>query len=388
LLADVHFARGEHLRGLDVLTRLKAQAPEADEAVEERARRFRHELATGELEGLVSPKLRAELETRLSALVGEAALLERMRIRLALSRESLIGRMEQILAGRDAVDDETLDELEELLITSDVGAQTSLAIVGKLRKQVAGGRLTTPDELRRELREQMLAILGQSSGRLELRPGPPTVILMVGVNGAGKTTTIAKLAHRFREEGRSVLLVAGDTFRAGAIEQLQIWADRVGVPLIRQQEGSDPSAVAFDGMQAARSRKADVVIVDTAGRLQTKVNLMDELRKIVRVLTRNLEGAPHEVLLVLDGTSGQNALSQARLFSEAAPVSGIVLTKLDGTAKGGIILSIANEMRIPIKLIGIGERMTDLRDFEPALFVEALFGDGKAQPVVSKKASV
>lgn len=382
LRAEAHIAAAEHGAALDLLAELKRLAPQAEEAVEERARRFRRELASGELPGLISPALRAELEAKLSALAGEAALLERMRMRLARSRESLVGRLEQVISGRGQVDEEMLDQIEELLITADVGVQTSMAMLEKLRKQ----RLQSPEELKDALRGLMLEILRQSCGRLELRPEPPTVILMAGVNGAGKTTTIAKLAYRFREEGKSVLLVAGDTFRAGAIEQLQVWADRLGVPLIRQQEGSDPSAVAFDGAQAARARKADVVIIDTAGRLQTKVNLMEELKKIVRVLGRQIEGAPHEVLLVLDGTAGQNALSQARLFSEAAAVTGLVLTKLDGTAKGGIILSIANEMRLPIQFIGIGERMTDLREFDPELFVEALFGQRTAAEV-SKKAS-
>ena len=383
LRAEAHVAAGELAAALDLLTELKRIAPQSEEAVEERARQFRRELSTGELPGLISPALRATLEEKLSGLVGEAALLERMRIRLARSRESLVGRLEQVLSGRGRVDEGVLDELEELLITADVGVQTSTAILEKLRTELGHGRVQTVDELKSELRQLMLDILRKASGRLELTSPPPMVILMVGVNGAGKTTTIAKLAHRFREEGKSVLLVAADTFRAGAIEQLQVWADRLGVPLIRQQEGSDPSAVAFDGAQAARSRQADVVIIDTAGRLQTKVNLMEELKKIVRVISRQIEGAPHEVLLVLDGTAGQNALSQARLFAEAAAVTGIVLTKLDGTAKGGTILAIANEMRMPIKLIGIGERMTDLRDFDAELFVEALFGE-RTEAEVSK----
>jgi fused signal recognition particle receptor len=384
LLAEVPFAAGEHLEGLAVLAELKQRVPEAEEAIEERARRFRRDLGTGDLAGIVSKALREQLEARLSELAGEAALLERMRVRLARSREALAGRMESILAGRTEIDEDVLEQVEELLITADVGVQTTMAIMEKLGKEVRGGRLRRPDELQGALRAMMLDILRQSSGRVELQGAGPSVILMVGVNGAGKTTTIAKLAHRFREEGKSVLLVAGDTFRAGAIEQLQIWADRVGVPLIRQQEGSDPSAVAFDGMAAAKSRKADVVIIDTAGRLQTKSNLMDELRKIVRIIQKQQEGAPHETLLVLDGTAGQNALSQAKLFGEAADLTGIVLTKLDGTAKGGIVLSIANERRLPIKLIGIGERMTDLRDFDPDLFVEALFGR-KVEPGVSKR---
>ncbi len=379
LVAEAQFGSGCPRRGLEILEELKRTDPAAEEVVEERARKFRRDLDAGRVEGLISPDVRKDLEESLSRLVGKAALLERLRLRLARSRESLVGRLERLVSGGRAVDEDLLDDVEELLITADVGVQTTFGMMEPLRRKVARGRIENSQALFQELKGLMLGILRGSAASLKLRPQGPTFILVVGVNGAGKTTTIAKLAHRFKEEEKKVLLVAGDTFRAGAIEQLQIWADRVGVPLIRQAAGSDPGAVVFDGAKAALSRRVDVVIVDTAGRLQTKVNLMEELKKLARILGRQAEGAPHEVLLVLDGTTGQNALSQAKLFSEAVPVTGIVLTKLDGSSKGGTILSIAHQMGLPIKLIGIGERMTDLRDFDPDLFVDALFGEPNRQ---------
>jgi fused signal recognition particle receptor len=269
------------------------------------------------------------------------------------------------------------EELEEILISADVGVTTTMELVDRLRKEVKERKIKDPAELHPLLTELIAEILGgdEARSRLNLREDGLTVILFVGVNGVGKTTTIGKLAHRFKSEGKKVILAAGDTFRAGAIEQLETWGKRVGVDVIKHQAGADPAAVIYDGIQAARSRKADILLCDTAGRLQNKVNLMEELKKVHRVIQRELPDAPHEVLLVLDATTGQNALVQAKQFSEAVQVSGIVLTKLDGTAKGGIVIAISNELKIPVKLVGLGEKADDLQDFDPDQFLHALFRD-------------
>ncbi len=302
-----------------------------------------------------------------------AGLFSRLKEGLAKTRQGLVGKVEEIITGRKRIDEELYDELEEALIQADVGAETSLEMVEKLRSQVKERKIEDPGMLTELLREQIEEILGEEESPLNLQHGALTVIMMVGVNGVGKTTTIGKLAHQLKAQGKRVLLAAGDTFRAAAIDQLEIWGTRAGMEVIKHQEGSDPAAVAYDAVQAAKSRKIDVLIIDTAGRLHNKSNLMEELRKVTRVVGRDLPGAPHEVLLVLDATTGQNALSQARMFGETAGVTGIVLTKLDGTARGGVIIGIKNELKLPVKFIGIGETIEDLREFDAREFAKALF---------------
>ncbi|MDQ7094715.1 signal recognition particle-docking protein FtsY [Desulfosporosinus sp. PR] len=292
---------------------------------------------------------------------------------LTKTRQNFVEKVEQIFTGYKKIDEDLFEELEEVLIRSDVGVNTSMELVERLRKEVKERKISDPQELTKVLQELIVELLGEEVAMSFAERGP-SIILVVGVNGVGKTTTIGKLARRFRNDGKRVLLAAGDTFRAAAIDQLEIWGERSGVEVIKQREGADPAAVAYDAVQAAKSRNVDVVLVDTAGRLHNKVNLMEELRKVKRVIEREIPGAPQEVLLVLDATTGQNALQQAKLFQEVAGVTGIVLTKLDGTAKGGVVLGIQGETRIPVKWIGIGEGMEDLRPFVPKDFAEALFG--------------
>jgi fused signal recognition particle receptor len=291
---------------------------------------------------------------------------------LTKTRDQFVSKVEEILTGRRKIDEDLYEELEEVLIRSDVGVNTSLELVGRLRKEVKKQKLQEAHELKGVLKELISEILGEETA-LNLAENGPSILLVVGVNGVGKTTTIGKLAHYFQNEGKKVILAAGDTFRAAAIDQLEVWGQRAGVEVIKQREGADPAAVAYDAIQAAKSRRVDLVIMDTAGRLHNKVNLMEELRKVRRVIEREIPGAPHEVLLVLDATTGQNALQQAKLFQEVAGVTGIVLTKLDGTAKGGVVLGIQGEVKIPVKWIGVGEGMEDLRPFVPQDFANALF---------------
>ncbi len=291
---------------------------------------------------------------------------------LTKTRVQFVSKVEEILTGRRKIDEDLYEELEEVLIRSDVGVNTSLELVNRLRQEVKKRKLQEAVELKDVLKELISEILGEEEP-LNFADQGPSIILVVGVNGVGKTTTIGKLAHYFRSEGKKVILAAGDTFRAAAIDQLEIWGQRAGVEIIKQREGADPAAVAYDAIQSAKSRGVDLVIMDTAGRLHNKVNLMEELRKVKRVIEREIPGAPHEVLLVLDATTGQNALQQAKLFQEVAGVTGIVLTKLDGTAKGGVVLGIQGEIKIPVKWIGVGEGMEDLRPFVPQDFANALF---------------
>jgi fused signal recognition particle receptor len=299
-----------------------------------------------------------------------------LRERLDKTRQGFLKKIDRLLSGRQSIDADLFEELEEVLISGDLGVQTTTRIMQELQQAVKEQRLRQPLEIRAYLKKSLLEILNISVGGLctEAVP-PPAVILMVGVNGVGKTTTIAKLAYQLKHQGRKVMLAAGDTFRAAAIEQLQEWADRVGVEVIKHGAGADPAAVVYDTVQAAKARHVDVVIVDTAGRLHTKVNLMEECKKIRRVIAREHEGAPHEVLLVLDATVGQNGVAQAKQFHETLGLTGLVMTKLDGTAKGGIIVSIVNELKIPVKLIGLGEKLPDLQPFDAASFTEAMFDD-------------
>jgi len=295
----------------------------------------------------------------------------RLKEGLSKTRKGLIERVETVFKGRK-IDEETLEELEETLITSDMGIKAAGDIVAFLREKARKGEIQGSIDVRDYLKEDMTAILGPSRP-LVLSGSRPFVILAVGVNGVGKTTTIGKLSGRFISEGKSVLLAAADTFRAAAIEQIEIWAGRTGAQIVKHQSGSDPAAVAFDAIEAAKSRNIDIVIVDTAGRLHTRSPLMEELKKVRRVIEKALPGAPHETLLVVDATTGQNALRQAAMFHDAIGISGIALTKLDGTAKGGIVFAIYKELGIPIKFIGVGEGIEDLRDFDSREFVEALF---------------
>jgi fused signal recognition particle receptor len=294
---------------------------------------------------------------------------------LARTKGRMVGRVDDLFRGKKVVDDELWGQLEELLITSDVGIRATTRLLESMRARAAREELEDPARLRDLLRENVLEVLAGSSGHLLPIPADgPLVIMVVGVNGAGKTTTIGKLAARFTAQGKTVLIAAGDTFRAAAIEQVVVWGKRAGAEVVRHEAGSDPAAVAHDAVKAGVARGADVVICDTAGRLHTKANLMVELQKVHRVIGKVMDGAPQEVLLVLDSTNGQNAIAQAREFANAVGVTAIALTKLDGTARGGVIIGIADELSIPVKLIGIGESVEDLRDFEPAGFVDALFG--------------
>lgn len=290
---------------------------------------------------------------------------------LKKTKDSMMGKLEALMNSFTKIDEDFFEELEELLITCDIGVETSLEICGELRKKVKEKGLTETAQLMDELKDIITEMLGEDKG-LDIS-SKPAVVLVIGVNGAGKTTTIGKLAARYKNEGKNVLVAAADTFRAAAIDQLQVWTERAGVDIVKHAEGSDPAAVVFDAVTAAKARNIDVLICDTAGRLHNKKNLMDELKKISRIVHQQAEGCSLETLLVLDSTTGQNAVNQAKLFSETADITGIVLTKLDGTAKGGIIISIHRELGIPVKLVGVGEKLDDLQDFHARDFVDALF---------------
>ena len=298
---------------------------------------------------------------------------DRLKAGLAKTREKLADKIDELLHSSAKIDDELLDELEETLIISDVGTKTTEKLMENLRKGVRRAEINSSDDVKKFLSNQIREILLEEQGTF-LEVEPPRVILMIGVNGAGKTTTIGKLSAYYKEQGKKVMVAAADTFRAGAIEQLEIWATRTGAEIVKHSEGSNPSSVALDAVRSAVAKKMDVLIVDTAGRLQNKYNLMEELKKINRIIGKGIAGAPHEVLLVLDATTGQNALRQAELFSKSANITGIVLTKLDGTAKGGMIIGIKEELNIPVKWVGVGERLDDLRPFNAKEFADALFG--------------
>jgi len=303
------------------------------------------------------------------------SMFRRLQERLGKTKESLVYRLDRLFLGKKEIDQDLFDQLEEILITADLGVGTTMALLDEARKKVKRDLLSDPQALKKVLRDQILAYIEESDQPAELvMPAEgPFVIMVVGVNGVGKTTTIGKMAAKFKRAGQSVLLVAGDTFRAAAINQLRIWGDRVGVEVIAQQPGADPSSVVFDGLIHGVAHDYDVIIIDTAGRLHTSVNLMEELKKIKRVIGKKMAGAPHEVMLVLDANTGQNGVSQAKLFHEAVGVTGLTLTKLDGTAKGGIVANVCREVRIPVRFIGIGEQIDDLRDFDAGEFVDALF---------------
>ena len=294
---------------------------------------------------------------------------------LEKSNSSVLSKISHVIAGRSTIDDDVLDDLEEALITSDVGVETTLRIIERIQDRVKRDKYVGTSELQRMLVEETCALLAENDHSAEeanIGDGDPYVIMVVGVNGVGKTTTIGKLAHMYKQAGKKVYLGAADTFRAAAVEQLCIWGERVGVPVIKQQQGSDPASVAFDTLQSAKANGADVVLIDTAGRLHNKINLMHELTKIKNVMQKVVPGAPHDVMLVLDGSTGQNAFEQARQFTAATQVSSLAITKLDGTAKGGVVLGISDQFKIPVRYIGLGEQMTDLQPFNAEQFVKTL----------------
>ena len=299
---------------------------------------------------------------------------------LEKTKTGLFSKLARAVAGRSTVDADVLDDLEEVLITSDVGVETTVKIIRRIEERVARDKYMNASELQRILREEVAALLEEAHATegnfgLDARPGEPYVVMVVGVNGAGKTTTIGKLAAQLTKAGRKVWIGAADTFRAAAIDQLKVWADRAGATMIRQEMGSDPASVAFDTLTSAKANGADVVLIDTAGRLHNKINLMNELTKIRNVMSKVIPCAPHEVMLVLDGSTGQNAYEQARQFTQATQVTSLAITKLDGTAKGGVVIGISDQFRIPVRYIGIGEGIDQLRIFDRREFVDALFGD-------------
>jgi fused signal recognition particle receptor len=307
---------------------------------------------------------------------------ETLDVGLEKTKQSFFSKITRALVGKSKVDDEVLDNLEDILISSDVGVATTLKIIKRIEERVSRDKVVGTAELNGILRDEISALLEENNsnqnGQLEITvpsDGNPYVIMVVGVNGVGKTTTIAKLAHQFKKSGKKVVLGAADTFRAAAVDQLIIWAERVGVPIVQQGMGADPASVAFDTLESAKSQNADVVIIDTAGRLHNKVNLMNELSKIKRVMEKIIPDAPHEILLVLDGSTGQNAFEQAKQFAETTAINALAVTKLDGTAKGGVVIGISDQMKIPVKYIGVGEKMEDLQLFDRKVFVDSLFSD-------------
>lgn len=317
----------------------------------------------------------------MSDLVGEkeeagktkAGFFSRLKAGLMKTRDTLAGGIENIVRGKAKVGPELMVDLEEVLLAADVGAAATNFILDELKKGVAQNRIRDKEEVIGHLKELMVGILEENQKEIKVPAEPPLVVLVIGVNGSGKTTTIGKLARKWKGDGKRVILGAGDTFRAAAIEQLQMWADRIGAPCVKQKSGADPSAVAYDTVQAAKARDMEIAVIDTAGRLQTNLNLMEELKKVKRVIGKILPGAPHETLLVLDASIGQNSVSQARLFHDALAIDGLIMTKLDGTSKGGVLFNITRELKLPVRFIGIGEKADDLQEFNARDFVRALF---------------
>lgn len=302
-------------------------------------------------------------------------LFDKLKAGLEKTRKGFTEKIEQLIGGYAKIDDDFLEELEAVLLSADVGVATTTILMKEIRQGIKDKEINTPDDLKPFMEKKISALLQEEVRQTSTLDNPPMVIMIVGVNGVGKTTTIGKLGQYYKEQGKKVLLAAGDTFRAAAIDQLEIWGQRIGADVIKHTEGSDPAAVAFDAVQSAKARKADVLIIDTAGRLHTKSNLMEELKKIRRVIQKEITSAPHETLLVLDATTGQNAINQAKIFGQATELSGVVLTKLDGTAKGGVVVAIKTELNIPVKWIGVGEGINDLRPFNSNEFAQALFND-------------
>lgn len=370
-------AKAEEERAKRERERLEKQAAAAEaerqEAADAEAEAER-EREAAEREAQLAAAKKAEEE---AAAAREAAEANAKKLRSALqkTRDGFVGRLSKALGGKD-IDPSVLDDIEAVLFTADIGARTAETLLESVRKKLKANEFSSADKIIAHLKSEVKAILQKTSERpLEIKGDRPQVFMIVGVNGSGKTTSIGKLAHQLQDEGHKVLLGAGDTFRAAASEQLEIWANRNGCPIVRRDEGADPAAVLFDAVKKAKEDSLDVVLCDTAGRLHTKVNLMEELTKVYRVLGKARDGAPDEVLLVLDGTVGQNAIAQAKQFHEAVPLTGIVLTKLDGTAKGGVVIGIAAELGVPVRYIGVGEGIEDLRVFNPDDFIDAVFGD-------------
>ncbi len=297
---------------------------------------------------------------------------------LEKTKDSFFSKLSKAVAGKSKVDDEVLDDLEEVLITSDVGVDTTLKIIERIEARVAKDKYVGTSELNKILREEIAGLLSENEANAKqaeftIENTKPYVIMVVGVNGVGKTTTIGKLANKFKSEGKNVMLGAADTFRAAAVDQLQIWADRVGIPMVKQKMGSDPASVVFDTLQSAKTKDIDIILIDTAGRLHNKINLMNELSKIKNVMQKIIPNTPHEILLVLDGSTGQNAFEQAKQFTKATEVNALAVTKLDGTAKGGVVIGISDQFNIPVKYIGVGEKVTDLQEFDKTEFVDSFF---------------
>jgi fused signal recognition particle receptor len=377
LLGECFIKRGDTEKGIEMFGTVMARYKELDVAAE--VKRELKDLKKEITQEVKAEKLEESEAERLKTIVDEVldekGLFERLKQGLARTHQNFINNLEALLTGKTRIDEDLLEQLEEILILADLGVDATLKVISGIQSKVKKKELEDPAQLKSHLKREILAILKNGEKAVDINQTTPFVIMVIGVNGTGKTTTIGKLAYNFKKAGKQVLLVAGDTFRAAAIEQLEIWGQRAGCEVIRHEPGADPSAVIYDAMQAARSRKVDIVIIDTAGRLHTKKNLMDELKKMKRIAGRELPGAPHEVLLVLDATTGQNAISQAKLFHENIGLTGLILTKLDGTAKGGIITGIINELKIPVAYIGVGEKLMDLRPFKAEEFVEALFAE-------------
>lgn len=332
--------------------------------------------STIKMEQEKSKKIEAEIENENGEALEKPKVnfFDKLKAGLDKARKDMTDKIDGLLKSYSKIDEELFDDLEEILVTADVGINTTMEIIDRLKDRVKEEKVSDPKEVKNLLKEEIKDIMGRSNGdnRLKLDPSP-AVILVVGVNGAGKTTTIGKLAYNLKEEGKKVIIAAGDTFRAAAIEQLEEWSNRAGVDLVAHSEGADPAAVVFDGIQAAKARKCDVLICDTAGRLHNKKNLMDELNKIFRVVEREYPDAQKEILLVLDATTGQNAISQAKVFKEVCNITGVALTKLDGTAKGGVVIALQSGLGLPVKLVGVGEKIDDLQNFNADDFVEAIF---------------
>lgn len=367
-LRESDLEEGQEISAPEALDELQTQAFEFEETVEPMPEIEEHEAEEpGEPSGEPAEMDEEDPDRK------KGRFFKRLREKLHKTREQFVSRVDRLVLGKKTIDMDLMDDLEEVLITSDLGVRTTRVLLQKVTERIKRQELKDPSKLREQLREEIKAILSVPAPPWDLQTHHPFLAMVIGVNGVGKTTTIGKLAHQLKGEGLKVMLGAGDTFRAAAVEQLALWGERVDVPVIKQKSGSDPSAVAFDTIEAAIARDMDVVLLDTAGRMHTKVNLMGELQKVQRVIGKKMPGAPHEVLLVLDATTGQNALSQARLFTEAVGVTGLILTKLDGTAKGGIIVAICEELQVPVRYIGIGESMEDLRPFDAEEFTNALF---------------
>ena len=345
-----------------------------DEEIKKEIEEIKEEVKEIELEAEIEAKEEIENPGNEKPINEKKGIFKRLLEGLSKTKDNITGRIDSILKSYTKIDEELLEELEEILITADVGVNTTMVIIDRLRELIKERGVTDPAEVRGLLKEIVEELLSEGNSKLNIEPAP-AVIVMVGVNGVGKTTTIGKLALRYKGEGKKVMLAAADTFRAAASEQLDIWAKRVGVYIIKHGEGADPGAVVFDAIKASQARGVDLLICDTAGRLHNKANLMNELGKIFKILDREYPEAKREVLLVVDATTGQNAVSQAKTFKEVANITGIVLTKLDGTAKGGVVLAVKSEVDVPVKLIGVGERAEDLQDFDPITFTEALFGE-------------